>query len=76
MNDKRINNKKKKIKIPRYFLRIKYIFQARYNKKKRGPYKEAIRQAQSEAQIQISSDSSTENVANVCKSSREVNVIS
>ncbi|KAK0095760.1 hypothetical protein PV326_007453 [Microctonus aethiopoides] len=51
-------------------------FKARYNKKKRGPYKEAIRQAQSEAQIQISSDSSTENVANVCKSSREVNVIS
>ncbi|XP_034937065.1 PWWP domain-containing protein 2A-like isoform X2 [Chelonus insularis] len=50
-------------------------FKARYNKKKRGPYKEAIRQAQSEAQSQVSSNSIS-NVLNVCESPREVNVLS
>ncbi|XP_011705833.1 PREDICTED: PWWP domain-containing protein 2A-like [Wasmannia auropunctata] len=51
-------------------------FKARYNKKKRGPYKEAIRQAQSEAQSQITPNSPTSSVLNVCSSPREVNVLS
>ncbi|XP_015585341.1 PWWP domain-containing protein 2A [Cephus cinctus] len=50
-------------------------FKTRYNKKKRGPYKEAIRQAQSEARSQIT-PSTTESVLNVCGSPREVNVLS
>lgn len=50
--------------------------QARYNKKKRGPYKEAIRQAQSEARSQITPNSTTSGVLNVCDSPREVNVLS
>ncbi|XP_057340598.1 PWWP domain-containing protein 2A-like [Microplitis mediator] len=49
-------------------------FKARYNKKKRGPYKEAIRQAQSEAQRQMLSKSTTN--LNGCESAREVNVLS
>ncbi|CAD6208749.1 GSCOCG00003556001-RA-CDS [Cotesia congregata] len=49
-------------------------FKARYNKKKRGPYKEAIRQAQSEAQRQMLSNSTTN--INGCESPREVNVLS
>jgi hypothetical protein len=52
-------------------------FKARYNKKKRGPYKEAIRQAQTEARSQTSSSSNTTNdVLKVCESPREVNVLS
>ena len=47
----------------------------RYNKKKRGPYKEAIRQAQNEARSQITPNS-TSSVLNVCGSPREVNVLS
>ncbi|XP_011296948.1 PWWP domain-containing protein 2B-like [Fopius arisanus] len=50
-------------------------FKARYNKKKRGPYKEAIRQAQSEARSQITPNS-TNDVLKVCGSPREVNVLS
>ncbi|XP_016916866.2 uncharacterized protein LOC108000773 [Apis cerana] len=50
-------------------------FKTRYNKKKRGPYKEAIRQAQNEARSQITPNS-TSNVLNVCSSPREVNVLS
>ncbi|EFN89370.1 PWWP domain-containing protein 2B [Harpegnathos saltator] len=50
-------------------------FKTRYNKKKRGPYKEAIRQAQNEARSQITPNS-TNSVLNVCGSPREVNVLS
>ncbi|KAG5316074.1 PWP2B protein, partial [Pseudoatta argentina] len=50
-------------------------FKTRYNKKKRGPYKEAIRQAQNEARSQITPNS-TSSVLNVCGSPREVNVLS
>ncbi|CAD1470350.1 unnamed protein product, partial [Heterotrigona itama] len=50
-------------------------FKTRYNKKKRGPYKEAIRQAQNEARSQITPNS-TSSVLNVCSSPREVNVLS
>ncbi|XP_032672837.1 PWWP domain-containing protein 2A-like isoform X2 [Odontomachus brunneus] len=50
-------------------------FKTRYNKKKRGPYKEAIRQAQDEARSQITPNS-TNSVLNVCGSPREVNVLS
>ncbi|XP_012281605.1 PWWP domain-containing protein 2A [Orussus abietinus] len=50
-------------------------FKTRYNKKKRGPYKEAIRQAQNEARSQITPNS-TSNVLDVCRSPREVNVLS
>ncbi|XP_054005288.1 uncharacterized protein LOC128890649 isoform X1 [Hylaeus anthracinus] len=50
-------------------------FKTRYNKKKRGPYKEAIRQAQNEARNQITPNS-TSSVLNVCGSPREVNVVS
>ncbi|XP_015113443.1 uncharacterized protein LOC107038707 [Diachasma alloeum] len=50
-------------------------FKARYNKKKRGPYKEAIRQAQTEARSQITPNS-TNDVLKVCGSPREVNVLS
>ncbi|XP_071560278.1 uncharacterized protein [Temnothorax nylanderi] len=50
-------------------------FKTRYNKKKRGPYKEAIRQAQNEARSQ-STPNSTSSVLNVCGSPREVNVLS
>ncbi|KAG7190269.1 hypothetical protein KM043_006387 [Ampulex compressa] len=45
-------------------------FKTRYNKKKRGPYKEAIRQAQNEARSQITPNS-TSSVLNVCGSPRE-----
>ncbi|KAF7993123.1 hypothetical protein HCN44_005904 [Aphidius gifuensis] len=51
------------------------MFKARYNKKKRGPYKEAIRQAQTEAQIQTSLNT-TNDVLKVDGSPCEVNVIS
>ncbi|XP_031787302.1 PWWP domain-containing protein 2A isoform X2 [Nasonia vitripennis] len=52
-------------------------FKTRYNKKKKGPYKEAIRQAQSEARSQlIAPTSSAGSVLNVCGSPREVNVLS
>lgn len=50
-------------------------FKTRYNKKKRGPYKEAIRQAQNEARSQITPNS-TSSVLDVCGSPREVNVLS
>ncbi|XP_011506411.1 PREDICTED: PWWP domain-containing protein 2A-like [Ceratosolen solmsi marchali] len=50
-------------------------FKTRYNKKKKGPYKEAIRQAQSEARSQVAPNS-TGNVLDVCGSPREVNVLS
>lgn len=50
-------------------------FKTRYNKKKRGPYKEAIRQAQNEARSQVTPNS-TSSVLNVCGSPREVNVLS
>ncbi|XP_072765311.1 uncharacterized protein [Anoplolepis gracilipes] len=50
-------------------------FKTRYKKKKRGAYKEAIRQAQNEARSQITPNS-TSSVLNVCGSPREVNVLS
>ncbi|KAJ8686939.1 hypothetical protein QAD02_022733 [Eretmocerus hayati] len=50
-------------------------FKTRYNKKKKGPYKEAIRQAQNEARNQLAPDTAG-NVLNVCGSPREVNVLS
>lgn len=52
-----------------------YDAQTRFNKKKRGPYKEAIRQAQTEARNQATPDAA-DNVLNVCGSPREVNVLS
>ena len=57
-------------------------FQTRYNKKKKGPYKEAIRQAQSEARNQMIAPppppptSTPGSVLDVCGSPREVNVLS
>ncbi|KAL7292164.1 hypothetical protein TKK_0014121 [Trichogramma kaykai] len=53
-------------------------FKTRYNKKKKGPYKEAIKQAQSEARSQIASVPSIApgSVLDVCGSPREVNVLS
>ncbi|XP_014205626.1 uncharacterized protein LOC106637373 [Copidosoma floridanum] len=52
-------------------------FKSRYNKKKKGPYKEAIRQATNEAEARNSSQitpNSTSNVLDVCGSPCEVNV--
>ncbi|XP_012268853.2 uncharacterized protein LOC105693476 [Athalia rosae] len=51
-------------------------FKTRFNKKKRGPYKEAIRQAQSEARSQATPDDVSDSVLNICGSPREVNVLS
>lgn len=53
-------------------------FKTRYNKKKRGPYKEAIRQAQTEARNQLTPNpvNPASSVLNVCGSPREVNVLS
>ncbi|XP_015523140.2 PWWP domain-containing protein 2A isoform X2 [Neodiprion pinetum] len=50
-------------------------FKTRFNKKKRGPYKEAIRQAQTEARSQATPDDA-DSVLKVCGSPREVNVLS
>ncbi|XP_059486005.1 PWWP domain-containing protein 2A-like [Neocloeon triangulifer] len=53
-------------------------FKVRYNKKKRGPYKEAIRQATSEAQqltVPVPSASPSQ-ILSVTNSPREVNVLS
>ncbi|XP_051164497.1 PWWP domain-containing protein 2B-like [Leptopilina boulardi] len=51
-------------------------FKTRYNKKKRGPYKEAIRQAQTEARSQVTPNPVNPASSVICGSPREVNVLS
>jgi hypothetical protein len=61
------------------FFMYRNLFKVRYNKKKRGPYKEAIRQATSEAQqlatVAVPSASPSQ-ILSVASSPREVNVLS